>query len=405
MAASYQYISADSHLEIDSRYWLPRVPAQHRERAPRLVRLPDGGDAWLVEGRPLREVAYDLYGGKGRDRWRPVGQNYETTPGTGPAEQRVREQVVDGIDAEVLFPGVSGPPLWRSIRDDDAYRAVVQAYNDFLAQDYCAVAPDRLIGLGVIPWTGVEDAIRELERCARMGLRGVVLGVFPNGRGHPTPEDDAFWAAATSLGMAVTVHQELDRSGEHAGPMFQYPRVVPELRERLARTQGFIDQMSKFGRLGALNALQLVLAGVFDRFPSLRVYFAETQIGWLPFFLQQADIRYDRHISWADELLGLPRLARLPSAYIREHCLWGFQYDSVGVELRHHIGVGSLMWATDFPHQDSEWPCSMDVVTWNFAKVPADETYRMVAGNALEFFHLENARAEAASRREAVGTP
>ena len=63
------------------------------------------------------------------------------------------------------------------------------------------------------------------------------------------------------------------------------------------------------------------------------------------------------------------------------------------------------MWATDFPHQDSEWPCSMDVLAWNFARVPADETYRMVAGNALDFFHLGNARAEAESRRQAVGTP
>src|SRR5581483_2314355 len=64
MARAYRYISADSHLEIDSRHWAPRVPAQHRERVPRVIRLPDGGDAWLVEGRPLREVPYDLYGGK-----------------------------------------------------------------------------------------------------------------------------------------------------------------------------------------------------------------------------------------------------------------------------------------------------------------------------------------------------
>jgi uncharacterized protein len=392
MAPEYRYVSADSHLEIDSRHWAPRVPAQHRERVPRLIRLPDGGDAWLVEGRPLREVPADLYGGKGRDRWRPFGQSYETTPGTGSPEQRLREQDVDGIDAEVLFPGVSGPPLWRSIQDDDAYRAIVYAYNDFLAQDYCAVAPDRLIGLGVIPWTGVEDAIRELERCARLGLKGVVLGVLPSGRGYPTPEDDAFWAAAVSLDMPITVHQELDPSGERGRVPFQFPRASREVLDRIGPVRGFFNQMAKFGRLGSTNALQLVLAGVFDRFPTLRIYFAETQIGWIPFFLQQADTRYERHSKWAEELLGLPPLARPPSAYIREHCYWGFQHDTVGVELRHHIGVDRLMWATDFPHQDSEWPRTMDVVARNFAGVPAAETHRMVVGNARDFFHLDLAR-------------
>src|SRR5581483_11521399 len=152
-------------------------------------------------------------------------------------------------------------------------------------------------------------------------------------------------------------------------PAFAYPRASKELLARFG--QGYVDQMAKFSRLGALNALQLVLAGVFDRFLTLLVYFAETQIGWMPFSLQQADTRYGRHSGWAEELLGLPRLGRLPSAYIRERCPWGFQYDRVGVELRHHLGVEGLLWATDFPHQDSEWPRSMDVIARNFAGVPA----------------------------------
>jgi hypothetical protein len=152
--------------------------------------------------------------------------------------------------------------------------------------------------------------------------------------------------------------------------------------------QGYVDQMAKFGRLGALNALQLVIAGVFDRFPALRLYFAETQIGWLPFFFRQADARFERHHGWAETYLGVPRLSRLPSEYVRDHCRWGFQSDTVGVELRHHVGVEALLWATDFPHQDSEWPRSMDVVARNFAGVPADETYQMVAGNAIAYFRL-----------------
>ncbi|MBV9326056.1 MAG: hypothetical protein JO352_20010, partial [Chloroflexi bacterium] len=112
----YELISADSHLEIDARWWRDRLPAHYRDQAPRVVRLPDGSDAWLIEGQPLRQVPFDLYGGKGREVWKPFGQNYETTPGTGTGQQRLEEQDQDGIDAEVLFPGqASGPNFWRNI--------------------------------------------------------------------------------------------------------------------------------------------------------------------------------------------------------------------------------------------------------------------------------------------------
>jgi len=66
MAQNYRYISGDSHLEIDAKWWVGRVPQKYRDQAPRLVRLPDGSDAWAIEGQPLRQVPFDLYGGKSR---------------------------------------------------------------------------------------------------------------------------------------------------------------------------------------------------------------------------------------------------------------------------------------------------------------------------------------------------
>src|SRR5262249_36233479 len=159
------------------------------------------------------------------------------------------------------------------------------------------------------------DAIRELERCARLGLKGVVLGIFPSGRTYPTPEDDAFWAAATSLRMPIAVHQEMDRSG----PTFEYPRASREVVQRIGSGQGFVEQVAKCGRRAPPTALPLVRAALSAPSPTLRVYFAEPQIGWIPFFLQRAAARSDRHTRWAEELLGPPPLARPPSAYIREH--------------------------------------------------------------------------------------
>src|SRR6266511_3960698 len=130
MAREYRYISADSHLEIACDRWTPRVPERYRDRAPRLIHLPDGGgDAWLIEGQPIYQAGVALCAGKPHEEWDPHGWSYDGAAGAGSPEQRLREQDIDGIDAEVLFPG-SGV-FGNSIPEDDAYLAMVRAYNDF----------------------------------------------------------------------------------------------------------------------------------------------------------------------------------------------------------------------------------------------------------------------------------
>jgi predicted TIM-barrel fold metal-dependent hydrolase len=141
---------------------------------------------------------------------------------------------------------------------------------------------------------------------------------------------------------------------------------------------------------------------VFDRFPQLHIDFAENQIGWIPFFLEMADTRYDRHSGWAERLLDVKPLERLPSEYIREHCFWGFQHDRVGVELRYHLGVDRVIWATDFPHQESEFPNSMEVIEKVFEGVPEAEKRQMVAQNVIDFFHLDGVAVSSAEKAAAA---
>ncbi|HUY07450.1 MAG TPA: amidohydrolase family protein [Acidimicrobiales bacterium] len=383
-------ISGDTHLEIDSARWVHRVDSVHRARVPRVVRLPDGGDAWLTEGVPLREVPQDLYGGKGRANWTPFGQTYEATAGTGSPEQRLEEQLKDGIASEVIFPGVSGPGLWRNISDDDAYLAVVRGYNSYLAEEYCAVDPTRLFGVGVIPQTGIEDAVAELGRCKAAGLRAVLLSRFPNGSGVPKPEDDRFWAASLDLAMPVTVHGEISRAG--ASSILDYPNAKPGVVRRIHGSAQFAEQVTKMARGAGINAVQLVLSGVFDRFPDLEIFFAETQIGWIPLFLEVAEQRFDRHHLWAEELLGWQPLKHgRVSEYITRHCYWGFQRDLTGMALRHRMRVDRLIWGSDFPHQESDWPNSRDIVAANFAEVPDDEAALMCARNIARFLRLDGA--------------
>jgi predicted TIM-barrel fold metal-dependent hydrolase len=397
---NYRVISADSHLEIPPERWLHRVPAQYRDRAPRCVRLPSGGDALLVEGRPANVLGLN-FGGKPAEQI-TIGGTYESTAGTGSPEQRVREQDQDGIDAEIIFTGVSGPDLWRGIKNNNAYRSVLRAYNDYLAEEYCPVAPDRLLGLGVIPETGVDDAIAEMEHCVRQGLVGITLNAFPSARSYPSPEDDRFWAAAVDLGVPVTVHVQFgfpsNTYGGSSAPAFLYPRQPED------GGNDIILRLAKYGFRGALNAVQLIWAGVFDRFPTLQVYFAETQIGWIPNFLEQMDNHYKRHRHWAERLLGLQQLAHLPSDYVREHCYWGFLYNPVGVRtVRREMGVDRVMWATDFPHAETDFPHSRESIAETFAGVPPEERARMLAGNAIDYFHLDRRTPEAAAAGGAAG--
>src|SRR5262245_65210024 len=140
MARNYRHISADSHYESPPEHWTHRVAKQYRDRAPE---------------------AFD-----------PTVLDFDNTPGCGSAEQRLREQDQDGIDAEVLF---ALDVRNAAIRDKAAFLAVIKGFNDYLAEEYCAVDRDRLIGVAVLPNTGAEEDVAELERCKRMGLKGAWL--------------------------------------------------------------------------------------------------------------------------------------------------------------------------------------------------------------------------------------
>jgi len=392
MTSQYRLISSDGHLEVPPERWRDRVPTRYRDRAPYTVRLPNGGDALILEGSPPLEANFlDLRAGRPGGQWQPFGLRIEEAAGTGSPQQRVKEQDLDGIDAEVLFPAMlAGPVMWRKIKDDDLYRAVIRAYNDWLAEDYCSVAFNRLIGIGVIPQTNIADAVDELEHCARLGLRGVVLGNFPSGNDYPTPEDDRFWVAALDAGIAVTVHTKLNPLagllGPHPARLFVYPKEDPAVVGKLRR--GFVEWVTLFGLPPAVSIAQIVLSGVFDRFPSLRIFFAETRLGWVPFWLENFDLWYQRHIGWAQQYLGMRPLARPPSEYVRQHIFFSVQYERVAVELRHHIGVEKIMFATDFPHIECEWPKSRPLIDSIYAGVPEDERRKIWADNAVKFFGL-----------------
>src|SRR5688500_18233744 len=126
MARQYRLVSADSHLEIPPDRWTPRVPAAHRDRAPRLVKLASGGEGVLTENQPMYVVCL-VVAARPSEEHRINGVTYAGNAGCGTPEERLAEQDLDGVDAEVMFTSTRNAVAWRAITDDNAYRAVVHA--------------------------------------------------------------------------------------------------------------------------------------------------------------------------------------------------------------------------------------------------------------------------------------
>jgi predicted TIM-barrel fold metal-dependent hydrolase len=382
MAREYRVVSADGHLEIAPERWSGRVPRAYRDRAPRLVKLANGGDGVVIENRALYVLGLAITG-KPYEEHTLTGITYEGSPGAGTPEQRVAEQDKDGVDAEVLYTSAGNGGFWRGIQEDAAFEAVIHAYNEFLAEEYCAAAPDRLLAMAVIPGTSLKNSIQELEYCKTHGIKGVALNSFPSGKSWPTPADDEFWQAAIDMQMPLTVHVGfIGRDG----PVFKYARDPGVV----AFGADPVRVLTRFTGGSGQLPIQIAMAGVFDRFPTLRLYIAETMLGWVPHFLFQVDDVWERSRHWAYRFYGLESPPRKLSEYIKDHIIWGFLRDPVGVRLRHDVGVENAMWGSDFPHSASDWPYSSRVIEECFEGVPEAERVAMTRDNAVKFFHLDN---------------
>lgn len=386
MAKEYKLISGDGHIDLNPDVWRDRVAAKWRDRAPKRIKMPDGMDAIESDGSHPYTIGVTRSVGVGQtsDR-RAEAPTFENGAGTGPPDQRIREQDQDHIDAEILYSQMTA--WFREAKDDDLYRELFRAYNEFLAEEYQAEDPERLIPMGALPLTGVDDAIAEMEHCAKLGLKGVKLDAFPSGLGYPTLDDDRFWGAAIALNMPLTNHTAGHLSaGGRGGASFVYEKEpgIEAIHQR--------DPFAYFFRFTSESmkaTTQMAFAGVWDRFPTLEMYWAETMIGWLEYAMWQIDDHYDRYMDMIHANWGLKYLERKPSEYIRDRNYWGFLHDPIGIEHRDSVGYDKLIWASDFAHAASDWPESLKFIEQDFASVPGDEKKAMLVDNVARFFHLD----------------
>jgi predicted TIM-barrel fold metal-dependent hydrolase len=375
----YRVISADDHIDLP---WLPRdlwdkrVPAAWRERAPRVVDTADG--PWWVCG----DERWDMWGGRRGAAGAQGGRRTALERG-GVLEPgvlrptttalRLEDMARDGIDATVMY----GPIVPLLVGDPALRRVCYRAYNDWLAE-FCATAPERLIGAGLVPIDDPRMAADEVRHLRALGLR---TGMFLAARVETPLWDEAWeplWEAAAETGVVIGFHLSGGlRTVAFGGPKANHPG---NMGVRVACSTVQMDE----------PLAAVIFAGALERHPRLRIVLAETGIGWLPYMLERMDDSYRKFVDAPEywRAHGGLRITMEPSAYFRRQIWATFQTDLAGLRLLDTLGEDRVMWASDYPHADSTWPESQKAIADNFKDVAPGARRRITCDNARALYGL-----------------
>jgi len=262
----------------------------------------------------------------------------------------------------VLYTTLGFRIFW--LKDPGLQADCFRVYNDWLAE-FVSYDPKHMAGLPMISLYDPKAGACELERCAKMGLKGAMIWCSPP-EGQPYSSDiyDPFWAAAQELKMPVSLHAITGMGMES-----QY-----NWGERYMRATVLSHEVEK-------SFSVLIFSGVLDRFPGLQIVSAENNIGWLPYYLQRMDRAFERQRISA----GFTNKLK-PSEYFQRQMWATYIDDYVGVANRHFIGVDKLMWSSDYPHQASTWPHSQDVVARDFKDASPEDRFKITRANAARLY-------------------
>jgi predicted TIM-barrel fold metal-dependent hydrolase len=375
----YRVISADDHIDLQ---WLPkdlwqtRVPSAWRDRAPRVVDTPDG-PYWVCG-----DTRWDPWGGRRGAAGAMGGRRLALERGgvlepgvlrPTTTELRLADMDRDGIDATVMY----GPIVPLLIADPELRQVCYRAYNDWLAA-FCATAPERLVGAGLVPIDDPKGAADEVRYLRKVGLR---TGMLLAARVEPPLWDEAWeplWEAAAETGLPLGFHLGGGlRTVAWSGPK---ATRAGNMGVRVACATLQMDE----------PLAAVIFSGALERHPGLRIVLAETGIGWLPYMLERMDDTYRKFLDaeeyWRRQ--GGLAITEPPSAAFRRQVWATFQTDHVGARLLDVLGDDHVMWASDYPHADSTWPESQRAIEENFRAVPPAARRRILCENARQLYGL-----------------
>jgi predicted TIM-barrel fold metal-dependent hydrolase len=371
-------ISSDSHIVEPPDLWEGRMPAGLAERGPRVVSEADG-DWWYVDNRKTMSFLGTQTGVRFEgdpDKLRTSAGFDEVRSAAYDPARYLAENEEDGIWGSVIYPS-QGLVLY-SVPNTEVVSAAMAGYNDWLAE-FCAHDTSRLKGIAMVNIDEPDEAVAELRRVHAKGLAGALITVAPPAwRPLRDPSLDPFWAAAEEQSMPLSLHVGTDRGDPRAGD------AAFRLDVKNVPPSAFVNKDYQVRQAFA----DLILSGVLERHPGLRVGTVEHELAWIPFFLDQMDYTYtDRPARGEWHRFADPSVR--PSHFFAKQCFASFQEDAIGMKMLDLIGVNTLLWGSDYPHTESTFPKSQEILARILAGVSADDALRIVAGNAAELYGFD----------------
>ena len=385
-------ISADSHV-VEGRDVFSGLAERFGDEAPRVMDVNDQKDAIVVPKYGMRGVSVARMGmaatrlARNEPLKRQKGRKPDVAHMNDPelvalfnsgyagmrrglvdGAHRYIDQDVDGLGAEFLYPGYFG---MFGMKNTELLVALQKNYNDWL-YDYTTASNGRLFGLAAIPMQDVDEAEKELERVIEKGFKG---GLIPCTSPHEHPYFDEIYEPIWTLAEESSFPLSM-----HVGCGSYVPR---ERRVSAFRRDGIADYAASASSVQR-TIVELMCRGVCERHPALKIVVAEFNAGWIAHWLYRVEQGLQRERrSMAEPYTGAP-----------PHEIWNRQFyatiedDRPALATRDFIGVSHLMWGSDYPHTDSTWPCSRDVLDELFEGIPDAEREMITRTNAEELYGL-----------------
>jgi predicted TIM-barrel fold metal-dependent hydrolase len=352
----------------------------------------DKGEIWLYEDKRIPTEGLAATAGKKREDFSPDSLGFkDMRQGCYDSVARLEDMDRAGILASLCFPSFPrfcGQIFWEA-KDRELALLCVQAYNDWMIDEWCGSAPGRYIPMIIAPLWDPKLAAIEIERCAAKGARAVAFSENPEPLGLPTINDpsrywDPMFAAAQEAQLVVCMH---------VGSSSRVPHI--------SKDSSFIANLA-WGSIRTSGAmLTWLFSGVFQRMPDLKICLSEGGIGWIPYFLERSEQLLEKHRYWTMRGQNIEGHAEIDSdldlmtfnvrQVFKDHIYGCFIEDIHGLHSLDEIGEDNVMIETDYPHSDSTWPDSIVLANKHLAHLPPATQYKILRGNAEKLFRFEPA--------------
>ncbi len=379
-------IDADSHWCEAPDLFTKRAPAAFRDRVPRVEEV-DGQPTWVFDGHPVGR--YSAGGVIGRDGAKESAHRalFEWTHDeihVGAYDPEVRLGVLDecGIDAQIIFPstiGLGGQDLGAA--DDPVLRRLaIEIYNDGMAEIQ-ADSGDRLLPLPLMPAWDVDECVREAKRIAGLGARGVNMTSDPQDLGAPDLANrawDPFWEVCSEMKLPVHFHIGASVTGMTFYGKYPWESHADNTKLAIGGTLLFIGN--------ARVVTNLILSGMFDRYPELKMVSVESGVGWIPFILEALD--YEMSENAPQEL---SHMAKLPSEYFKSNLYATFWFENNRnklPDLVEAVGEDNILFETDFPHPTCLYPSPLETVAVKMETLAPEARRKIFGENARKLYRL-----------------